>query len=117
MLATIRNLLIWTDIVILSILFKIHFVNNITHSDRASWLIQLLRVGNFLLWFYIAVVKGTDLTNSSFNLGYNCLESSWIILSGYLLIVSLVCGFIGLQIYDRLSWEGKYKNKDVKSSQ
>ncbi len=66
---------------------------------------MLLRVFNFLLWFYIAVVEGTQQVNTSFNLGYNCLIPDWMGLSGYLLFISLLCGLIGIQIYDRYKWE------------
>lgn len=102
MLATIRNLLVWTDVVILSILCQIHFANNRNALERATWGIYLLRVGNFVMWFFVAVVDGTTITNTSFNVGYNCLIEDWLQLSGYLLFVSLLCAFVGLQIYDRL---------------
>lgn len=104
MLATIRNLLVWTDVVILSILCQIHFAGNRQALERAGWGIHLLRIGNFGLWFYIAVVDGTTITNTSFNVGYNCLIPDWMIVSGYLFFVSLLCVFVGLQINDRLDW-------------
>lgn len=104
MLATIRNLLVWTDVVILQILCEIHFASNKIMLRRVGWGIGLLRVGNFVMWFFIAVVDGTTVENTSFNVGYNCLSPDWIILSGYLFFISLLCAFIGLQIYDRLVW-------------
>jgi hypothetical protein len=66
--------------------------------------IMLMRGGNFVLWIYIAVVEGTTIINTSFNVGYNCLIPDWIILSGCMLFVSILCAFVGLQIYDRLEW-------------
>lgn len=73
---------------------------------------MLFRFGNFVLWLKIALVEGTTITNTSFNVGYNCLIPDWIVLSGYLLGVSLLCGFVGMQIIDRFNWEIAHKNKE-----
>jgi hypothetical protein len=117
LLATIRNLILWTDLLILANLCQIHFAQQPTAIERCNLVIMLMRIGNFVLWIYIAVVEGTTITNTSFNVGYNCLIPDWMILSGCMLFVSVLCAFIGMQIYDRLEWEGRTLSTDVKSTQ
>lgn len=119
LLATIRNLLLWTDLLILSNLCQIHFARQPTALERCNLVITLLRGANFVLWIYIAVVEGTTITNTTFNVGYNCLIPDWMVLSGSMFAVSLLCVFVGLQIYDKLEWEGKNLNKaeEVRSTQ
>ena len=107
LLGTIRNLMIWTDILILANMCKIYLVNALD-QERASWGIQLLRMINFLMWFYVVVVEGTTLTNSNFKLGYNCLIPDWIILSGYMVLVAMLIVFVGTNIYDKLAWEAAH---------
>lgn len=113
LLATIRNLLLWTDLLILSNLCQIHFAKQQVAAERCSLLITLMRGANFVLWIYIAVVDGTTITNTSFNVGYNCLIPDWIVLSGAMFLVSLLCVFVGMQIYDRLEWEGKNNGREL----
>jgi|JI6StandDraft_1071083.scaffolds.fasta_scaffold20969_7 hypothetical protein len=119
LLATIRNLILWTDLIILSNLCQIHFVRQPVALTRCKYAISVMQATNFVLWFYIAVVDGTTLTNTSFNVGYNCLIPDWIILSGAMLLVGLLCAFVGMQIYDKLEWEGNNLNRqvEVKSTQ
>ena len=60
LLGTIRNLMIWTNILILSNMCKI-FLTNSLDAVRADWGVQILRFGNFLMWFYVVVVDGTTI--------------------------------------------------------
>jgi hypothetical protein len=104
-LATIRNLLIWISINILDLLCKIHWINEEENKRKASFVINGLKVLNFLTWFVIAVGHGSQLVNTNFNLGYNCRLIDWTFLSGVLLIITASEGFIAFQIVDRLNWE------------
>lgn len=103
LLGTIRNLMIWTDILILSNMCKI-YLTSCLDLQRADWGIQTMRFVNFLMWFYVVVVDGTTIENTTFNVGYNCLIPDWIVLSGYLLFVSLFIVFLGVNLYDKLKW-------------
>jgi hypothetical protein len=53
------------------------------------------------------VGHGSSITNTNFNLGYNCRLIDWTLLSGILLIITTIQGFITVQIVDRLNWEVK----------
>lgn len=57
------------------------------------------------MWFVIAVGDGSKLSNTNFNLGYNCRLIDWTVLSGTLLIIASVQGFVAFQIFDRMNWE------------
>lgn len=104
-LASIRNLLVWISINVLDVLFRIHWLEDEVSLRKAKWLINFMKVFNFLMWFVIAVGDGSEIVNTSFNLGYNCLIIDWVVLSGILLIITLVEGFFGFQIIERLNWE------------
>lgn len=109
--------MIWTNILILSNMCKI-FLTSSLDVVRADWGIKILRFGNFLLWFYVVVVDGTTIENTTFNVGYNCLIPDWIVLSGYLLLVSLIIAYVGLSLSDKLAWEAEHianKEQEAKS--
>lgn len=59
------------------------------------------------MWFYVVVVDGTTIDNTTFNVGYNCLIPDWIVLSGYLMLVSLLIAYVGIGLNDKLDWELK----------
>lgn len=103
-LATIRNLLIWISINVLEVLCRIHWLDDSTTLNKIKMGIYGLKIINFLMWFIIAVGDGSELVNTGFNLGYNCHLIDWVILSGVLLMVTSISGFIGFQITERLNW-------------
>jgi len=61
LLATIRNLLLWTDLLILSNMCQIHFARQPVAIERCNLAITLMRGVNFVLWIYIAVIDGTTI--------------------------------------------------------
>jgi hypothetical protein len=52
-------------------------------------LINVLKVFNFLIWFFIAVGHGSEISNTNFALGYNCKLIDWSLMSGIFLIITL----------------------------
>jgi hypothetical protein len=70
----------------------------------ASYGITIAKVSNFLLWFFISLGDGSALVNTDFNLGYNCLISDWMLMSGILLVINLLCGYLGYFKLDRLNF-------------
>lgn len=86
-------------------LCKIHWINDEEASRKISFGINGLKIINFLMWFFIAVGDGSKLSNTNFNLGYNCRLIDWTVLSGTLLIVASMQGFVAFQIFDRMNWE------------
>ena len=58
--------------------------------------------------------EGSAVTNNDFNLGYNCRLVGWTGLSGFLLIVVSLEGYIGVNIYDKLEWEKKNTDPENK---
>lgn len=106
-LATIRNLLIWISINLLEVLLRIYYLDDSESHKKAKLAINVMKVVNFLTWFVIAVGDGSEIINTSFNLGYNCLIIDWVVLSSLLLIITTVQGFFAFQIIERLDWELK----------
>lgn len=78
-------------------------------------MIKLSAACNFLLWFVIAVSHGSEIINTSFNLGYNCLIMDWIVLSGVLLVVSGMLSIVGFFKIDKLQFEIKNEEDKDKS--
>jgi hypothetical protein len=74
---------------------------------KISFAINALKIINFLMWFVIAVGDGSELSNTNFNLGYNCRLVDWTVLSGTLLIITSIEGFVAFQNIDKLNWELK----------
>jgi hypothetical protein len=60
MLATIRNLLIWISIEVLSIFFALYFENN-AWKQYANYCIYVMQFINFMLWFLISLGDGSSL--------------------------------------------------------
>jgi hypothetical protein len=60
MLATIRNLLIWISIEVLSIFFALYFENN-EWKQYANYCIYVMQFINFMLWFLISLGDGSSL--------------------------------------------------------
>ncbi len=88
----------------LDLLCKIQWINDEETARKISVGINVLKFVNFIMWFIIAVGDGSLLTNTNFNLGYNCRLIDWTVLSGTLLIVTLIEGFVTFQIVERLNW-------------
>lgn len=106
-LATIRNLLIWISINVLDVMLRIYYVEDEATLDKAKIGIKCLKIVNFLTWFAFAIMDGSEIVNTSFNLGYNCLILDWVILSSILFILTLFEGALTYQIVERLNWELK----------
>ena len=109
MLATIRNLLIWIAIHVLVMLCEVYWIEDKETLARAKKVIYLLMIINFILWFFIAVGDGSALVNTNFNLGYNCRLIDWVVLSGFLLVMTATQAALAYNIVDRLNWEQKHK--------
>ena len=72
---------------------------------------------NFIFWFVIAVGDGSAIVNTNFNLGYNCRLIDWIVLSGFLLVLTAAESALAYSIVDRLNWEQQQKqDKNGKAS-
>ena len=106
-LATIRNLLIWISINILEVLCRINWLDDAESMKKINYFLYFLQGVNFFMWFVIAVGDGSEIINTSFNLGYNCRLIDWVVMSGVLIMLTLVQGFVAFQIVERLSWELK----------
>jgi len=94
MLATIRNFLIWISINVLHIFCLLYWTD--TDSRKiAQYGMYVLQIINFCMWFSISLGDGSSLTNTDFNLGYNCMIRDWMAMSGTLLCINLFIATLG----------------------
>ena len=94
MLATIRNFLIWISINVLHMFCILNWEDkNIQKYIQIA--VYILQGINFVLWFMISLGDGSSLENTDFNLGYNCMVSDWMLMSGILLVINIFIGALG----------------------
>lgn len=50
----------------------------------------------------ISLGDGSSLENTDFNLGYNCMVSDWMLMSGILFVINIFIGALGYLKIEKL---------------